>query len=90
MIIEQASVTLNPNPASTELTIGFSARPHIPVTVEVYDLLSRLILSKTYPIGNQEYYSPTLDINSVNNGYYILRVKQGSTVLASKRFEILR
>ncbi len=76
-----------PNPATSgeEIKVQYSENPPRPVSIEVLDLLGRIV-GEFHSDANQ---SVSLDTRSLASGTYIVRLSDGTRVV-SRRLEIMR
>ena len=77
-----------PNPTENTATLAFEGIQGTDVTIELYNLLGELIISKNYTSqSNLDYYN--LDVSSFNNGMYNLVFKVGEST-TTKKLKILK
>ncbi len=77
-----------PNPTENTATLAFEGIQGTDVTIEMYNLLGELIISKNYTSqSNLDYYN--LDVSSFNNGMYNLVFKVGEST-TTKKLKILK
>ena len=75
-----------PSPASNELSIQFFSESDDIITFEVYDVIGKLIISKSVFISEGSNHF-TLDISGVAGGMYMLKVKSScNPVEANQKF----
>lgn len=76
-------LSLFPNPASTSLTINFFTPTQENSTVEIYDMIGKVVASKV--ISSQEgFNAQDLDITGLNNGVYFLKMTQSEKSTVKK------
>ncbi|MBT8327199.1 MAG: T9SS type A sorting domain-containing protein [Bacteroidia bacterium] len=77
------NIAVYPNPASEELNIKLLLTQFADVQIEILDLAGKIILSENVSssITNNNY---VIDVNSVPNGMYIVKVTNGENVSTSK------
>ena len=75
------NLTIFPNPTDGKLTISFANEIKSPISFELYDISGRLILSTTESTNVSK---KELDIESIDNGSYILYVRQNELKSAYK------
>lgn len=76
-------VSLFPNPAATSLTINFFTPTQENSSIQVYDMLGKVVATKT--INSQEgFNAQDLDISGLNNGVYFLKMTQSDKSLVKK------
>ncbi len=79
--ISSASISLQPNPASTAVQISFSGNPADIQRIEMYDALGGIVNVSTNMIGN----SQTFNIEGLRSGIYNIRII-GKNNIVIKRF----
>lgn len=62
-----ANINVFPNPASNVITITASDVKNLPLQLAVYDVVGRMVISRTYTQNNV---NQTIDISGLNNGVY--------------------
>lgn len=67
-----------PNPAKHSITIESSFEQKAATTIEIFDITGKRLLSRS-AIGN----ITEIDVSSLKQGYYVIRLFSGSTVLSS-------
>jgi len=75
------NLTIFPNPTEGKLTISFANEIKSPISFELYDISGRLILSTTESTNVSK---KELNIESIDNGSYILYVRQNELKSAYK------
>jgi arabinoxylan arabinofuranohydrolase len=81
--LHHSSFTIHPNPATTQVTIGFTEPTSFIVHASIFDLTGRLI--KTF-INNQKENQLSLNISSLNPGCYIVTIYSHNTTQSRKLF----
>ena len=77
------SFKIFPNPSSNTATIVFGETQNNDVSIEVYNILGELVLSKTdYSKSNLGYYH--LDVSTLNNGIYNLVLRYEDSTISKK------
>ena len=84
-ILQEFVPTVYPNPVINDrvfVNMGFSKLNQVPI--EIYDVSGKLIISKTYPLHNEEL---EIDLSQVEGGFLILKI-----ITAEKKynFKIIR
>ncbi|MBP9689751.1 MAG: T9SS type A sorting domain-containing protein, partial [Bacteroidia bacterium] len=67
-----ANINVYPNPAINEITISANDVKSLPLTVAVYDMIGREMLTRTY---NDKNVNETINISNFNNGIYFIVMK---------------
>ena len=80
--------TIYPNPASTVATLNVEGIIGSNIIVELYNLLGELVVSENYTTRS-DYYSQDLDISSLNNGIYNVRLVINGKIY-SKKLQIIK
>ena len=80
--------TIYPNPASTVATLNVEGIIGSNIIVELYNLLGELVVSENYTTRS-DYYSQDLDISSLNNGIYNVRLVVDG-IIYSKKLQIIK
>ena len=75
------NMTVFPNPTEGKLTITFSTETKTPIIFELYDIAGRLVLTST---ENSNVTKKELNLENIDNGSYILYVKQNDYKAAYK------
>ncbi|HQK97265.1 MAG TPA: T9SS type A sorting domain-containing protein, partial [Bacteroidia bacterium] len=76
-------LSLFPNPASTSLTINFFTPNQENSTIEIYDMIGKVVSSRV--INSQEgFNAQDLDITGLNNGVYFLKMTQSEKSTVKK------
>ncbi|PKP21387.1 MAG: hypothetical protein CVU05_06890 [Bacteroidetes bacterium HGW-Bacteroidetes-21] len=79
-----------PNPASSVLNISMELKENNHVTIELYDISGRKIMT----LNNSDLYSGkqtlSFDISAIPAGLYICKIMAGENILESKRISIVR
>ena len=70
-----------PNPATNHLTVTFNQKSNTPISFELYDISGRLVLSS---IENSAASEKVLNLENIDNGSYILYVRQNELKSAYK------
>ncbi|MBR9860260.1 T9SS type A sorting domain-containing protein [bacterium] len=82
-VVYNNNLDVYPNPASTVLNVSILHSSFSNVSIELYDLSGKLVLSENnLERFDNNYYN--LDVSAVDNGMYILRVKHGDDVSTTK------
>lgn len=83
------SFRMFPNPASSELVLGFDLKDEANVSIEILDLNGKVVktvLNDTFLAGTTYH---TESVSNLSNGLYFARVKSGNAV-STYKFNILR
>lgn len=76
-------LNLFPNPANTSLTINYFTPSMENTSIEIYDMMGQLV--NTINVNaNQGFNSRELDLTSMSNGVYFLKVTQNNSTLTKK------
>lgn len=73
---ELSNFALYPNPSQGMVSVRFESRVSDKVTVEVFDLQGRAIVSKRFE-ADTALFNEQVNVNSLANGIYLVRVSQG-------------
>jgi len=80
-----------PNPASTfadiRLTIDIEGSP-VDVNLNVYDVLGRLVMEKSYPAMQNEVFSERLNVSQLTPGLYMVNVNASNGMLETYKLMI--
>lgn len=82
--LKTVNLSLSPNPATDEISLGFTANNTQDMTFEVYDIQGRktnLTSTGTFHPGD---HNVTLDVSSLSNGMYFVKSVVGETVYTQK------
>jgi len=82
-ITEVPGLKLFPNPASDQLNIEYENQNYSNILVSFYDLSGKLMLS-TYTSGEP------LNISSLNNGMYVLRIENAHSIPVFRKLRVIR
>jgi hypothetical protein len=66
-----------PNPAKVETTVKITMPTQGRVTLMVFDITGRVVISEQFDVFTQEY-SYTLNVSSLRAGIYLIRVNSGT------------
>lgn len=83
------SFRMFPNPATSELIMGFDVKEESNVTIDILDLSGKVVksvLNDTFATGTTYH---TESIRDLNNGLYFARVKSGNTT-STYKFNVVR
>jgi len=83
------SATLYPNPASQAINLNLEMEHESEVNLTVFDLTGRVVMQRELgeqPAGHQ---SIELDLTSLNNGAYFMKIETGNEVQTA-RFQVIR
>ncbi len=78
---------LQPNPARGQTFVQLENILETRLEVEVYDLTGKNMLRKTLPIGTPQI---ALDLNSLSNGMYFVRLSDGQSYTETKRLIVVK
>jgi hypothetical protein len=81
-------VTVYPNPATNETSIALTAKENAILIVEITDLNGAVLMKKTFSV-NKGFNRVQLNIASLQNGFYILKMKSNKAV-ATEKLTILK
>ena len=82
--LEENSLSIYPNPATSKSTISFQTKKSGDTNLSVYDIHGRkisTILNKNLPVGSYNY---SLNKNIPSNGVYFLRLKTEEGISTQK------
>ena len=79
--------TIYPNPASTVATLNVEGIIGSNITLELYNLLGELVVSKNYTTSSD--FRQDLDISGLNNGIYNVRLVVDG-IIYSKKLQIIK
>lgn len=71
-------LTIFPNPASTDATIGFALHARSQVTINVYDMNGRLVKQQKAGPTPAGLHQVTVDVSSLRDGAYIAELNTGA------------
>ncbi|MFY0602378.1 MAG: S8 family serine peptidase [Flavobacteriaceae bacterium] len=71
------SLSIYPNPASTEINVRINATTNEDVRIQLFDLQGRLIKAAKFTAVSGGGFSDTLDVRGVSSGVYLIKIKQG-------------
>ena len=77
-------INIFPNPAEGKVVITFHALDQNPILFELYDISGRLIFNETETPDKSNYSRKEIDIESIDNGSYILYLNQNGFKKAFK------
>lgn len=80
---EDGSVSIQPNPNNGRFIFSFSTNAPIDVTVEVLNALGQAVFNETLR-GFEGTYRKEMDLTSMSNGVYYLKVKRGERTSTHK------
>ena len=80
--------TIYPNPASKVVNVNMEGIIGSDITVELYNLLGELVVSENYTTLSN-YYRQELDISSLNNGIYNVKLVVDGSIY-SKKLQVLK
>ncbi|WP_370214691.1 reprolysin-like metallopeptidase, partial [Mesoflavibacter profundi] len=75
------SLSIYPNPNNGEFTVKFSGAKD-DVTLEVYDVRGRSVLSKAYNANGD--FNQTINLGNVQSGLYLLNINNGGQTITKK------
>lgn len=75
------SLSIYPNPNNGEFTVKFSGAKD-DVTLEVYDVSGRSVLSKAYNANGD--FNQTINLGNVQSGLYLLNINNGGQTITKK------
>src|SRR5690606_20854189 len=82
---------IDPNPASTEVRLRLSGEAPKPLTLQVFDLLGRVVRTHSVPAGVGTTRSFVLDVRGLASGTYVVRLQAaGTTQVVAAPFTIRR
>jgi hypothetical protein len=81
---KQNKVSIFPNPASNQLTLNYSGEGG-EITIEIIDVLGHTVKECTSGKTLEKNKSTTINLNSIENGIYIIRVKQQGKYIHSEK-----
>jgi hypothetical protein len=76
-------VTVFPNPASSNLNLNFFITNSNTIQAEVVDMIGKTVMHHSFT-AEEGFNSQQVDISSLNNGIYFLRVQQGDQTVVRK------
>ena len=82
------NISIFPNPVSTQLNIQLALEQINTIEIEIVDLLGKLVFHSDYSpdfVGNN---SINMPIPQIDNGYYILLIKQNESLIATQKLII--
>jgi hypothetical protein len=80
------TITLFPNPAGNDLNISYRLKTTEPLQLEVIDVLGKTILSQTIEQLTNSETTSKLNIASLADGVYFLKVKQQHSIIYNTKF----
>jgi hypothetical protein len=83
-----SNLQVSPNPLSTQLNIQLAIEEVNSIDIEIIDLLGKKVFSSDYYPDFKGDHSIIIDLPQINNGYYILIVKQKGRVIATHKLMV--
>ena len=80
-------VKVYPNPANNELYFVFNIEEAKTITVDLFDINGRLLLSKTYDNAKEPH---RLDIENIANGLYFYKIATGQKLIKTNKVVIIK
>lgn len=87
---EGATLNMYPNPAAQSTRMDLNFEQFGDASIEVYDILGKQVASRELGQVDAGVQSVDLDLSTINNGIYIVRVQQNGNVVASQKLEVLK
>jgi len=78
-----SNVIVYPNPVVNELSIDFTSTSSEMVKVEIYTISGQLVRSLNHETSEGSN-SQRIDVSTLNNGNYLLRIEQGNSQVTSR------
>ncbi|HRG01295.1 MAG TPA: T9SS type A sorting domain-containing protein [Bacteroidia bacterium] len=75
-----SSVSIAPNPSTTDLTVYFSNTQNLKTEFVITDLLGKVVFIKEVIEGN----NITISVNNLTNGIYFIKIQQGKNSVTKK------
>ena len=88
--LSEATLQLYPNPAAQSTRLDLQLSTFGEVAIEVYDLMGQRILAQELGGLDAGLSATELDLSTVNNGIYIVQVRQDQQVIASRKLEVMK
>jgi len=82
---ESSLYYIAPNPAASQIEIGFFLAMDETANLEIFDLSGRLVSTEILNAG-AGYHSRLLQVSSLESGNYFLRIRQGSKITRTQKF----
>jgi len=79
---------LYPNPTADviNVTVRTINTPDAPITIEVFDLMGRMVKKTNRPIDH----IMTIETDELNQGTYILRLRNDGEILYHSKFQVIK
>ena len=78
----KSTLTIAPNPTSSDITITFAESTNLPITIQIMDILGHIILQKQIT-SQSPTHKETFSLNN-HSGVFYVRVSSGSEVMLEK------
>ena len=88
--LESASIAIYPNPASEYSRMDLSFENYGEVEIQLFDLLGKQVAQRKIGQVGAGAQSIELDLSSIQNGMYFVRVQQDGQLVASSKLEVLK
>ncbi len=82
---ESSLYYIAPNPAASQIEIGFFLAMDETANLEIFDLSGRLVSTEILNAG-AGYHSRLLQVSSLESGNYFLRIRQGGKITRTQKF----
>ena len=79
--VSPTTMSLFPNPVSSELTVAYETTSSDPVRLVLMDFTGRVIREMKTPSGQ---HNEKIDVSSLNSGYYVVQMITGGERLVQK------
>ncbi len=85
-LIRENGFDMFPNPATNDLNISYKLKSTMPLQIEIIDVLGKTVsVQQLDQISTEETISK-LNISSLSNGLYFIKIKQNNSVIYSNKF----
>lgn len=83
-VLATASFNLFPNPTAGNLSVELELLSAQKVTIDVYDMVGKIVYSEDFGTMSAGYSLKALDVNQLNTGVYMMNVNVGESSIVSK------
>jgi hypothetical protein len=81
-------VRIFPNPAANQVTIAFTLKQSVPVTLVTTDICGKEVQNKHLNFLQPGAHNVPMDISALPNGVYFLQVRSGDLVLSTQKLMV--
>jgi hypothetical protein len=77
-VVSDVTVSLYPNPVSSQATVSFELNENCNVSYQVFDMTGRMVMNQNMGRMNQGSHQVSVNAENLSSGSYILRLSQGA------------